>query len=224
MMPRSGVPDTPILSLPGLDGIESWGDVQDRQKVMRRLLGSAGYDPAELNALSRCGPSFCGLHECREGCWFATAKRRSQQIPTAHQLIRLHPGPWLDVCIVHPLWEARVGALKDVKIEAARQWLCRRLRILPGKVIGIGTFEVSLNVELGGETFWAGELHFVVAGADAAQIRRALQIESKYRARRPHARLVVVTNVDNLPRQIGYATKRFVQERRAYSVLASLDG
>jgi hypothetical protein len=207
---------TPILLLPVPNGIETWQEVSRRHDEMLRYLRKFEHDPIQLRALSRCGSNFCGMYECSEGCWYGTAKRRSQQISTAYQLLRDHPGPWFDVCIVHPLWEAPVGALKFVKIASAVQWLFRRLRNLSGKVIGIGTFEVSLNVELDGETYWAGELHFVVAGAYASQIRRALHIEDRHRAKRPHARLLVVTEVENLARRIAYATKRFVQERRAY--------
>ena len=75
---------------------------------------------------------------------------------------------------------------------------------------------MSFNRELDGKAFWAGEIHCVVAGAAKEDLRSTLYIQPRYRVRRPGARLLVISKVDDLPRQVAYSLKRFVEERRAY--------
>lgn len=198
----------------GIKNFETWADCERQQRKMLSRFQRAGYDAAQLAYLSECrAPGNC--EACTEGCHFAVRRRRAEGIRSAYQLLVDHGGPYYDVSIVHPKWERAVGQLATSNISAAIQWQYRRLRGVPG-VVAVGSYEVSLNRELDGEVFWAGELHEVAAGAPKEVLKHAFQIETSYRETRPHNKLVMVTPVENLGARLAYSLKRFVEERRAY--------
>ncbi len=89
-----------------------------------------------IDALFGCSITSCGLGgHCVEGCHYATLKRRIWAIESALPLLAAHPGPRLAVTIVHPKWEAEVGKMSDLNIDAVRQWNYRRLRKLRSEPI-----------------------------------------------------------------------------------------
>jgi len=107
--------------------------------------------------------------------------------------------------------------LATISVPAIRQWAYRKFRTIDeGRLIAAGSFEASVNLEVDGEKYWAGEIQMVVAGATKEQLRQAFRIEQRYRARRPGQRCVVILTCDSLGRSIGYALKRLVEERRAF--------
>jgi hypothetical protein len=201
----------------GLSDFESLNDCQLRQTEMLDRLEQKGYDALGRDFVTECSRDYCAADYCSEGCHFATRFRRIYGIYSAYKIFANHPGPFFDVSLVHPRWEKIPGTLETLNIAAARQWNYRRLRSLDAThVIAIGMFEVSLNRELDGSTHWGGEIHQVVAGAEKKDLSNAFKIEKRYREQRPSARLLVVTEAENLIRRIAYSQKRFVEERRAY--------
>jgi hypothetical protein len=172
--------------------------------------------PWEMLALARCRSKRCGVEPCVEACHFATRKRRIANIASGIPLLIENGGLLQDVCIVHPLWEARVGELKHIGMDAAKQWTYRRLKLLGADVLGLGIFEVSLNRERSGEIYWAGEVRLITAGAQKDELKETFAIEKRYRRLRPRQRIVVVENVGDLSAQFSYAVKRFVEQRVAY--------
>lgn len=150
-----------------------------------------------------------------DGNWFASRGYRALLIPQAYDLLRDHPGPHFFATIAHPKWELPVGQLKSANIDAATQWLGRRLQRLPSPVLVVGGFEASLRVELNGDMYWAGHLHLVIAGAGEEELKTALKIEQRY-WKRKHAKPVKVVPIGNLTERLGYSTKRIVKRAVAY--------
>ena len=210
------------LAALGLQDFETPADCARRQAEMIGCMESAGYDPKPLRKLAECAAGVCPLDLCTEGCHFATRDRRITGIMSGLAIFEDHAGPLCNVCVVHPIWEQPAGKLAETNIPAAIQWNRRRFSAVPGNdLVAIGTYEVSLNRELDGETYWAGEIHQVVAGASAADLKRAFSIERRYRDCRPGDKLLYVIPVENLARRVAYAQKRFVEERRAYVTVAT---
>jgi hypothetical protein len=117
----------------------------------------------------------------------------------------------LDVSLVHPTWEREVGHLASFNVCGARQWVYRRLRNFPG-ILAIGSFEACVNTELDGSQHWAVGFHLITAGPMKMALTDALDVPSG----KAGARTLVINEVANLGRQLGYALKHFVEERRAY--------
>jgi hypothetical protein len=188
-----------------------------RQLEMVRRLEREGYDRKLWSELSGCDSEYCARPRCTEGCHYGTRHRRLEQIRTGYQLLGQHPGPLLQVSIVHPLWECPVGSLAEIPVPAAREWNYRRLKTLDDdNIVAIGSFEVSLNRELDGELYWAGEIQQIVAGANKHDLRKAFKIEKHHRSRGSNQKLLKIIAVERFGRQLGYSVKRFVEERRAY--------
>lgn len=203
------------LSQIGVTSFETIAECRKRQKRMIGRLQREGYTNA-VYGLDQCDPAECP-GRCSEACHFATRQRRIGQIISGWEFLSAHPGPFYDVCIVHPRWERQPGDLASSGIGAARQWFYRRSRRLDtSSLIAIGIYEASLNVELGGETFWAGEIHAIVAGAEKTALQKAFRLEPRYRRQRPNNKLLVFVSVENLGTRIAYSTKRFVEQRTAY--------
>jgi len=108
-----------------------------------------------------------------DGDWFASRLYRAMLIPQALKLLKDHPGPRFFVTIAHPNWELPVGQLKNANIDAANQWLGRRLQHLPSPVLVVGGYETSLRVELNGDMYWAGHLHLVFTGTGDYEMEMA---------------------------------------------------
>jgi hypothetical protein len=202
----------------GLPDFETRSDCVERQATMLRRFENITLPGSEWRALAGCSAHHCAMGGgCVETCHYGTLHRRVAGLDTGLPLLAAHPGPMFAVTIVHPLWEAPVGRLAQVSIAAAAQWNRRRLAGL--KISGltaIGIFEVSLNRELNGDIYWAGEIQQIVAGATKAELRSAFQIADCYRETRPRQRMIEISGIDNLNRKFAYAQKRLVEERRAY--------
>jgi hypothetical protein len=201
----------------GVSDFESEVACARRQLEMVRRLEKQGYDRTLWSELSDCDSEYCTRSRCIEGCHYGTRHRRLEQIRTGCRLLAQHPGPLWQVSIVHPLWECPVGSLAEVSVPAAREWNYRRLKTLDDdNIVAIGTFEVSVNRELDGELYWAGEIQQIVAGEAKDDLRNALQIEKHHRSRGSNQKLLKIIAVEHLGPQLAYCLKRFVEERRAY--------
>jgi hypothetical protein len=204
--------------MPLIPGFETAAQAETRNRAMVKLLSRAPELEAAASDLLRCSHSFCAAIECTEACHHATRRYRLKAIPSAAEALRAIGPPYVDLSIVHPSWECEPGKLHDAPIEAARQWLYRRFATCSSDVCGIGSFEVSLNVELDGGITWAGEAHLIVAGVQAASLREAFAIPQSVRRRQKHGRLLVVEDRhEPIDRSVGYALKRFVEQRIAYT-------
>jgi hypothetical protein len=160
-----------------------------------------------------CEPDWCPHALCWDACHFAARNRRLKEIVSAHALLTAHGGPLVDISLVDPSWQRRIGDLHSSNIPAARQKIYRRLKEIPD-LIAIGSFEACVNTELDGSQHWAMGLHAIAAGATKEDLRRALKLPAATRLR--HRRPLVLGDVGNLGRQLAYALKHFVEERRAY--------
>jgi hypothetical protein len=201
----------------GVSDFESEVACARRQLEMIRRLEREGYDRGLWSDLSHCDAEYCARRRCTEGCHYGARHRRLEQIRTGYRVLEQHPGPLLQVSIVHPLWECPVGSLAEVGVPAAREWNYRRLKTLDDdNIVAIGSFEISLNRELDGELYWAGEIQQIVAGANKHDLRKAFKIEKHHRSRGSNQKLLKIIAVERLGRQLGYSVKRFVEERRAY--------
>jgi hypothetical protein len=107
------------------------------------------------------------------------------------------------------LWQKSVCPLRESGITGA-------LKRLMTTTSWIGTFEVSVNRELDGELYWAGEIQQIVAGVAKDDLRNALQIEKHHRSRGSNQKLLKIIAVEHLGPQLAYCLKRLVEERRAY--------
>jgi hypothetical protein len=199
----------------GLDDFETVEQCSERQVKMAKRLNDAQKPKLGGRDWQACRPDCCACTQCRDGCWFASRRHRFELITEAHRLLSSHSGPLAFVSIAHPKWELPVGKLNQANINAVRQWLYRRFKKLGKNVITVGGFEVSLNVDLDGTRTWAGHVHLVVAGVEKSSLKKALQIEKRYRFR-PFSRPVDVRDVKNLGRQLGYSLKRVARRRVAY--------
>lgn len=201
----------------GVPEFETPATCARRQLEMIRRLEREGYDRALWSELSDCDSEYCAKPRCTEGCHYGTRHRRLEQLRTGYRLLEQHPGPLFQVSIVHPVWECPVGSLEEIAVPAAREWNYRHLKALDDdNIVAIGSFEVSVNRELDGELYWAGEIQQIVAGAAKDDLRKAFKIEKHHRSRGSNQKLLKIIAVECLGRQLGYSVKRFVEERRAY--------
>ena len=69
-------------------------------------------------------------------------------------------------------------------------------------LIVVGGYEASIRVELTGETYWAGHVHIVTAGANKEELKLALKIQSHYLTR-PNAKPVTVAPLGCLGKRLG---------------------
>ena len=206
------------LAALGVSEFETAAACDRRQLEMIRRLEREGYDRALWSELSNCDAEYCARPRCTEGCHYGTRHRRLEQIRTGYRLFEQHPGPLLQVSIVHPLWECPIGSLAEIGVSAAREWNYRRLKTLDDdNIVAIGSFEVSVNRERDDELYWAGEIQQIIAGAAKDDLRKAFQIEKHHRTRGSNQKLLKIISVERLGRQLGYSVKRFVEERRAYT-------
>jgi hypothetical protein len=190
--------------------------VARNERILRRFQKHGS--PAVNRFLQAIKPSGGGDDHCDldvDGDWLASRRYRSMLIPQAIDLLNRHPGPLHFVTITHPRWELPKGQLKKANVDAAKQWLRRRLKRLAFPVTVVGGYEASLSVELNGDAFWAGHLHFVIAGADESELKTSLKIENHYRKRK-HSKPVLVEPIGTLSQRLGYSTKRIGQRRVAY--------
>jgi hypothetical protein len=195
------------LSIPDF---ETAAECARRQAAMVGRLEKRGLDVRLFRSCERRG---CFRRRCVDACHFAARRRRLKEIPSAYRLLQACDGHLVDISIVHPTWELAIGDLDSFNIPAARQWLYRSLKELPG-LVAVGSFEASVNTELNGKQHWAIGCHAISAGASKPELRMALTLPAGLH--RPNARPLVLSDVDNLGRQLGYALKYFVEERRAY--------
>jgi hypothetical protein len=79
----------------------------------------------------------------------------------------------------------------------------------------IGGFEASIRVERNGDTFWAGHLHLVIAGADEGSLKTVLKVEKRHRKRK-QSKPVTVVSISNLAKRLAYSTKRISKRGIAY--------
>lgn len=199
----------------GMPDIETLADcVQRQSEMLRRLEKTGALGP--LTTLARCDEGDCWAPPCRDGCHFAQLRLRRAMIPQAVQALKTHPGPVWMVTIVHPNWVVPVGKLDRIPMEAAAQWVRRRLAsVTEGKVLGIGSFEACLNVDQEGGETWAGQIHLMVSGPERNTLKKALYLDSKSTDLR-YGKRVQVKAVGDLVRQTAYSMKRYAERRIAY--------
>lgn len=189
----------------------------ERQKLMLSRFMSHAPQRKGWENLRSCTLTRCAVIDCSEACHFGVYRRRVAMLKTGLPLLKKHSKPFFFVTVVHPLWEAPIGQLKNISIEAAEKWSRRRLASLeiPG-LISIGGFEVDHSVELDGTQHWAGHIHLVVAGATKDQLRAAFRVEKKYRRIRPGQKIVKIKNFDSLTKTLAYTQKRLVRTKVAF--------
>jgi hypothetical protein len=153
----------------GLPNFETQAQCICRNERMLRRFRKHG-TPSHLNnrlQLLNCEGNWDeGSDRGVDGDWLASRRYRLMLLLQAFDLMKDHPGPQSFVTIAHPKWELPLGQLKNANIDAAKQWLGRRLKTLPVPVMVVGSYEASISVELNGEIFWTPHLHFVISGAD----------------------------------------------------------
>lgn len=199
----------------GLPHFETLSDATERNALMIARLRAHGLEE-QAQKVSICRGDWCASSICLEGCNIASRRRRCDTIESSLRILQRHGGPLYQVTIVHPNWEMAEGNLAELNLLAMRQWNARRLNATGIKrILAVGICEVSLNRELSGSVHWAGEIQQIVAGVPREELKQAFFLSS-----RDHARVnqspVMVSEVDNLPVQLGYAQKHYVVERRAY--------
>ena len=202
----------------GLPGFETTAQCVKRSQQIQRRLQNYEATPPEL--LSRIQLEPLPLAEDSsdlgyDGDWLASRRYRAMLIPQAFSLLKDHAGPLFFVTVAHPNWELSVGQLADANIDAVSQWIHRRLRRLPCPVLVVGGYEASIRTELNGDTYWAGHVHLVVAGADEEKLKTVLKVEQHYLKRR-YAKPVTVAPIGTLVERLGYSTKRIGKRSIAY--------
>jgi hypothetical protein len=196
----------------GIPDFETLPECRTRQTAMIARLKAHGY---ECHQLAFCESDECPGSSCVDACHFAALNRRLKEIPSGYELLAAQDGPVVDISLVHPHWQQEIGALHSFNIPAARQWLYRHLRELPD-LIAIGSFEACINTELDGAQHWALGVHAIAAGATRPALRKALALRATPALPKGSTPLVL-GDIGNLGRQLAYALKHFVEERRAYA-------
>ena len=197
----------------GIPDFETPKDCAKRQeKMIRRMAGTL--DEKLLRNLRRCTARECYQEPCSGVCHFAMRRHRLAIIQQACELFDEEEEKY-QVNIVHPSWTQ--PHLDEARPEAAKQWVRRRLEKLGRPIRAVGSFEVTLNVELDGTRHWAGEVVMIIAGARKEHIASVLKLRTRDKKRlQPHAKPIKFSSVENFARQIGYANKRYLEQRIAY--------
>ncbi len=206
---RRQVAETRLMVELGLPNFETYSECVTRNDRMFRRLRRRGILESLLSDCYDC----CDLGV--EGDWLASRRFRLNLLPQACELLREHSANLLFVTIAHPLWETPIGALSDTNINAAQQWLRRRIGNIRRSIMVIGGYEPSVSVSLTGETVWAGHLHLVISGAEKNEIKAVLRIAKKY-PRPKNTKLVTIEPIGNLAKRLGYSTKRLTKRGIAY--------
>ena len=196
----------------GLPDFETVADTRGRDEEMAARLRNHNFKDEAFNAV-KCGPDQCGFNPCRDGCNRGSRRRRIEMLESAVPIFQNHSGPVFSVTIVHPKWELESGQLSSIKLLTIRQWWARRLNDIPSNIIALGNIEVTWNIEPDDWAHWAGEIQAVVAGATAAQLRKAFAGIPK---RSPNAKPVMISRINDLPRKLAYAQKHLVERRTAF--------
>jgi hypothetical protein len=202
----------------GPPNFETPSQCVSRNKRMVRRFQKHGIPPHLNDQLQRL--TYSGVPEIScdtgvDGDWLASRRYRLMLLPQAYDLLKNHPGPLFFITIAHPKWSLPIGQLENTNVDAAKQWLRRRLKTLSVPVTVVGGYEASVSVELNGDIFWAGHLHLVVAGADEEKLKTVLKVEKRYRKRK-HSKPVTVVSISNLAKRLGYSTKRIAKRGTAY--------
>ena len=179
----------------GIPDFETPKDCAKRQeKMIRRMAGTL--DEKLLRNLRRCTASECYQEPCCGACHFAMRRHRLAIIPQACELFDEEEEKY-QVNIVHPSWTQ--PHLDGARPEAAKQWVRRRLEKLGRPILAVGSFEVTLNVELDGTRHWAGEVVMIIAGARKENIASVLKLRTRDKKRlQPHAKPIKFSSVKNL--------------------------
>ena len=211
------VSETRQMSSIGLPNFETVAQCVARNERMLRRFQNHGSPTVNdlLQGIQQSGGGDDHFDLDVDGDWLASRRYRSTLIPQAIDLLKNHAGPLYFVTITHPRWELPKGQLKKANVDAAKQWLRRRLKRLAFPVIVVGGYEASVSVELNGDAFWACHLHFVIAGADETELKTSLKIEKRYRKRR-RSKPVLIEPIGTLAQRLGYSIKRIGQRRVAY--------
>jgi hypothetical protein len=208
---RQGISQGKLSDL-GLTEFETSRACIERNIAMLRRLANQNSKVPEC--LARCRYGACANSSCLEGCHIASRTRRFEAIASAVPIFDAHPGPMWQVTVVHPRWKRAVGKLNTLNVAAIRQWNYRRLAKLGRGVIALGICEASLNRELDTSYHWQGEVQQIVAGVELDELKTVFA-DVRVGAR-PHASPVMINKVMNLPVQLAYAQKHWVEERAAY--------
>lgn len=204
------VTETRIMTELGLPHFETYGECLIRNQRMSRRLEKQGTQNSVFSNYCYEG-SDLGV----EGDWLASRRFRLNLLPQAYELLRRHSPALYFVTIAHPSWETPIGALHDANIEAAQQWLRRRIGKIERRVLVVGGYEASVSVALNGKAVWAGHFHIVTAGAEKSALKTALKIQKKFR-RRKNSKPVTIEHIGNLAKRLGYSTKRVTKRGLAY--------
>jgi len=211
---RAAASQNRMMARLGISDFETPADCRRRQIDMLHRFDQCTELGGALNCFAYCEADWCPCRVCADACYFAARNRRIKEISSGYGLLTKRGGPFADISLVHPRWQHEIGKLRIFSIPAARQWFYRRLKKLRD-VIVIGSFEACVNTELDGTHHWALGLHAIAAGASKSELRNALSFSTDPRLP-ASAKPLLLGEVDNLGRQLGYALKHFVEERRAY--------
>ena len=201
----------------GLPDFEPAEVCQKRQQTMIRALERLGVKRKQLKRLKKCTAETCPSGKlCSEACHYGARRQRLRLINQGYELLAQHSGPLASVTIVHPTWEVADNDLETLSLKAAKQWLRRRLlKVENPNLLAIGAFETCLNVEADSTRLWAGQFHLITAGASPDQLKEALALGPRYKLA-PYAKPVQIKPIKALGRQLGYALKRYAEQRVAY--------
>jgi len=201
----------------GIPDFETPTACAERQQIMVARFGRRGAQPETVEGLGDCSADTCGMFECRDGCHYAARRLRHNLVPLAAEFFSKHKGPLWFVTIVHPEWSwPSTQPFDPERIREAHQWLAARLeRLNIQGLLAMGAWEFVLIEEDDGSRVWAGHMHIIVAGASHAALTRALAIRTP-KTVAAYIKPVVIKNVGNLGRQIGYCIMRFGERRIPY--------
>lgn len=197
-----------------LDFLETEQDVMDRQRRMVRNLQRFDAPTTMLERAIAC------LHNCQGAC-SAACHVASRQL---RQNVISRGSPIMDA--KKRLYHVTIVIADRVNVGQLHEWRYRdflarissRLRRLArrfSELRALGSIEVGLDRELNGSIAWSPHVHLVIRGATRKRIREAFRMPRENSSPRVP---IMIKRVSDLPRLIGYVTKRFVEERRAHKV------
>jgi hypothetical protein len=176
------------------------------QSDMLQRLEQVLFDAGQLAGLADCDKNYCSRLKCSEVCQFGTRRRRLNEIPAVHRLLRKSGGPFCEVRVSRSGWAQPAGKLERANITAAKKlnrWALDKL-LMPD-LVAVGTFKVGVapKHEGGG---WKYEIHQIVSGAKKAELEKVFAT-----SRRSSGNSLRVREVKNLGQAISDVLKRDVQ-------------
>jgi hypothetical protein len=158
----------------GIKDFETPSDAEHIQKDMLRRFERSSLDPGRYWGLTDCRSNYCAYKNCQEACWFGTRRRRLKEISAIYRLLKEVDGPLHEVRLIRGSWALPFGNLRDTNIGVAKSWNARALdKIFVRALVAAGILKPYVAPEDRGRV-WICELHQIIAGAEKADLEKAL--------------------------------------------------